>query len=341
MNKLTVCMLLVALTLPQFLVSAQPAVPTPGMGALPGAWTKYTGNPVLDAGGSGAWNEAEVFDPWVLLDGSTYRMWFTGGDAAYTTQLGYASSADGIHWNPTATPVLTAGSGWEANSVRFATVIKDGATYKMWYTGGDGSTSQTGYATSPDGTSWTRYGSNPVLAHGAAGDFDGKYAGEPSVIKTGSGYLMWYAGRGASSGGFGLATSADGTTWTKYAGNPVLTPEASGDWDALIYAPKVVYDGSRYHMWYGSADPSNTICQTGYAVSSDGIQWTKRGIVLHEGQGSEMDSASADYPTVLLNGEIFQMWYSALDSSSNAKYRIAYATAPAMDRFIFLPNVER
>ena len=124
-------------------------------------WTKDTAsNPVLLTGGSGAFDEEAIERPMVIKDGSTYKMWYSGQNASNEWQLGYATSSDGTTWtkdggNPRLPP---SGTGWDSYHVGFAWVIKDGSTYKMWYTGTDDPEddvdSQIGYATSSDGVNW-------------------------------------------------------------------------------------------------------------------------------------------------------------------------------------------
>jgi len=52
------------------------------------AWTKYGGNPVVEAVTGYAYTSAVVFD------GSTFRMWYTYWDGALTDYVGYATSGD-------------------------------------------------------------------------------------------------------------------------------------------------------------------------------------------------------------------------------------------------------
>jgi hypothetical protein len=98
---------------------------------------------------------ARLTRPSVVLDGTTYRMWFSQrtGSPIDNVNIGYASSSDGISWSvyrqsPSVCffcsitdeiiPVLAMGaeSGWDCPGVGQPSVLKDGSTFKMWYTGG-------------------------------------------------------------------------------------------------------------------------------------------------------------------------------------------------------------
>jgi predicted GH43/DUF377 family glycosyl hydrolase len=307
---------------------------------IPGAWIKLAGNPVLNTGASGAWDDTYVFAPSVILDGSTYKMWYRGASAT-GGGVGYATSPDGLAWTKHGSaPVLSPGAAgsWDAKSVSFPVVIKDGTTYKMWYTGLDASSiGRVGYATSADGITWMKYAGNPVLGVGAAGSWDSTYAGMASVIKVGTTYKLWYRGGSATGGAIGYATSPDGLAWIKYA--PAITG-GSGGWDTTPYQPAVIFDGMAYHMWYSGCDQTGDVCQEGYATSSDGAQWTRQGMVLPQGAAGAWDDASADHAAVLLVGGTLKMWYSGYHDDH---YRIGYAstTATILDNFIFLPLVTR
>jgi predicted GH43/DUF377 family glycosyl hydrolase len=308
---------------------------------IPGAWVKLISNPVLATGTPGAWDDQFTFAPSVLLDGATYKMWYAGsGAASPTRKFGYATSPDGLTWTRQGSgPVFDAGpsNGWDAK-IGFPSVIKDGSTYKMWYTGLNASDAgQVGYATSPDGVTWTRYPGNPVLSFGAGSSWDATYVGSPNVVKVGSLYQMWY--RGGLSGGIGYATSPDGIAWTKYSGNPVIA-RGSGGWDHTAYHPRVIYAGAGYHMWYSGCDPAGNLCQMGYATSPDGAQWTRQGLVLPQGAAGAWDRGGADHAAVALVGTTLKMWYSGFDGTF---YRIGYAstTANSLGQKLFLPMAIR
>jgi hypothetical protein len=115
-------------------------------------WTKDTNKPVLSYE-VGEWDYPRVDAPWVIYDGNTYHMWYSGGDI-FAWRIGHAASPDGSVWTKyPEDPVLNWGSAgsWDDGLVGFCSVILEDSTYKMWYTGGnavwDG---HIGYATAPD-----------------------------------------------------------------------------------------------------------------------------------------------------------------------------------------------
>ena len=96
-------------------------------------------------------------------------------------------------------------------------------------------------------------------------------------------------------------------------------------------------DGGTYRMWYfGKPEPS--VDNIGYATSSDGIVWTKdaNNPVLEPGAEGEWDDFGVAAPTVILDGDIFKMWYQGWQGTN--PIRIGYATS-STDFRIFLPIV--
>ena len=284
------------------------------------SWDKYSDNPVLPHGPSEAWDEHEVIYGWVMLDNETYKIWYTGSNGS-TQAIGYATSFDGITWmkhsgNPVLSPIET----WEGTHISIPTVMKDGGTYKMWYTSSQGW--EIGYATSTDGVNWTKYSGNPVLT-GTAGQWDAAGVRVGTVMLDTGTFKMWYSAPGGA--GIGYSTSMDGITWTKYSANPVLSGNNQD-------APLVLKVGSDFHMWHhlpGTA-PGTWI---GYSSSTDGIQWTEwsENPVLTEGPSGAWDAIEVQRPSVILDGNTFKMWFSGLDKhggiGAGAKTQIGYATS--------------
>jgi len=182
------------------------------------------------SGGDPWWNRGSygpcdvLYNPSASDTGTdwTFTMYYdgtTGGDEA----IGLGFSADGITWtgydadsDSKADPVLkgTYNSGdWDYNYVSRATIIKNADdNYEMWYSGGIGAMNHgIGYATSSDGINWTRDANNPIFHKDDIGYPGYPWRQErtycPSVIKDGSSYKMWFAGRG-SAYAIGYATAA-------------------------------------------------------------------------------------------------------------------------------------
>ena len=110
------------------------------------AWEKYPGNPVLSDGLGDVWDGDFVSQPTVLYDGTQYRMWYAGYDGT-DVKIGYAISDDGIEWDKDASnPVLDESGSWESIGVNSPTVVLDGNTYRMWYTGYDGANIRVGFS---------------------------------------------------------------------------------------------------------------------------------------------------------------------------------------------------
>jgi len=300
-------------------------ITTAGIGASesPVDWKKYS-DPVLDIGESGEWDDGHVEYPMVIKTESLYEMWYTGGHVgpySGNNKIGYANSTDGIHWTKyDGNPVVSTGSGWDSYYAYGPTVIKDGDTYKMWYAGYPGGTHTTiGYATSPDGINWEKYPANPVLNTG--GGWDSRYVENPTVIKDGAVYKMWYVGNSGAWSSIGYATSNDGIHWTKSSDNPVLEGEGGN-----VCRPKVIKDDSVYRMYYRGDETIHGEYRACYATSTDGINWEKSNDnpILELGEPGTWDDYGTDHPMVIKDGTTYEMWYAGYDGDSHG--RIGYAT---------------
>jgi predicted GH43/DUF377 family glycosyl hydrolase len=291
-------------------------------------WTKSGTNPVLDIGPSGSWDDEYACIPRIVYDSSIFHMWYTGNDGS-TYRIGYATSTDGVSWvKSLANPVLEFGpSGfWDDRHLLYPDIYYDGSTLHMWYSGGDGTNIRIGYASSTDIDEWKKHDANPVLNPGSSGSWDDTFTYCPTVLFDGTSYRMWYSGFDGSHVRVGYATSPDGVLWTKYAGNPVLDLGPSGSWeDYHVHYPYVLYDGTVYHMWYSGND--GTHYRIGYATSSDGITWTKYGgnPVLDLGPSGSFDDFYVSQASILYDGSTYQLWYSALQNGGIG--RIGYATS--------------
>ena len=221
---------------------------------------------------------------------------------------------------------------WDYFCAADCSVLKDGDTYKMWYTG-SGQTGtdneirvRIGYAYSYDGISWTKYENNPVLEP-TLGDWD--YVGIETVsvlldpdAPEAERYKMWYAGVNDKDTGlyaFGYAYSSDGIDWLKYAGNPILEKGSDNSWESgSPEGPAVIKDNGVFKMWYGGVDivengqDTDYRSNIGYAESEDGKNWTKYedNPVLRTGEWGNWDAAVIQDPFIMIIDGMYYMWYS-------------------------------
>jgi hypothetical protein len=157
-------------------------------------------------------SEIDSASLWTILNGTR-------------TVIGYAEYNAGTQtWNVVDDNVLGTTGSLFASSVGFPSVIKDGTTYKMWYTSFE--------STLNSGTLSTIFtdvgGTDPDRIDGLNDLLDST----KTVIK--------------------YATSNDGyKPWT-IAATPALEVTTGGDWDIVrsVGAPSVILDGTTYKMWY-------------------------------------------------------------------------------------------
>ncbi len=310
---------------------------------------KYAGGPVLSGGADGSWDEDDVETPTVLKEGDVYRMWYTGDVGTAPSQIGLATSTDGVNWTKSPdNPVMSPEEAWESGGIRVGSVISDRSIYKMWYTGFDSNGNRhVAYATSPDGVTWTKYGGNPVLEVGTFGSWDDDDVGKPSVIKENGIYQMWYEGYDGVTTRIGHATSSDGTNWIKDTSNPTLETGVPGDWDWLhAHSPSAVIYGGTYLLWY-SGRTLPPLSQIGYALSSNGRDWVGGGLFIPAGSTGDFDANGAFDPSAIVDDGSIKVWYAGVDDSGS--YNIGYATAQVCDvstapvsaHFVYLPVLMR
>lgn len=244
---------------------------TVSWGYIPSGWIDNTTNPILKKQNT-IYDGRGIGYPIVLKDDSVYRMWYLNiqnqpDSNGAMSSIGLATSNDGSIWThysktPVMKPII---NGW--NSVIMATgpVIKEGDTYKMYYDGygKNGVVFKIGMATSKDGIIWEQR-TEPIL-QGSSG-WENNSIGVWGVVKVNGIYYMYY-----HSHSIGVATSTDGITWTKYSGNPIITPSQSWERSAVGMA-SVIYDNGEFKMVYQNEDYSQSF---GYATSKDGLNWTK------------------------------------------------------------------
>ncbi len=222
-------------------------------------------------------------------------------------------------------------------------VLRDGDTWRLWYAGGDSDGHRRiCLATSPvdDPAAWTRHG--VVLDIGEPGAFDANWVVLPHVVRVNGRWHLYYTGNsGTGKGlsafpGIGLAVSDDGERWQRHPG-PVLAPSGrEGDPDRYGIAggsvlPVACPDGSTEWRFYYTGCPTlgdtvfldqqKTIC---LAVSRDGIDWQKLGMVMSRIPERDYVNVAAAGPVVWREDGGYRMVYSAIGTRWGY-YSICYA----------------
>jgi sucrose-6-phosphate hydrolase SacC (GH32 family) len=224
-------------------------------------------NPVFEAGRPGDWDAAIRERGWILKDKGSYHLWYTGydGTAEGTRQLGYATSADGIHWKRHPNNPIH-----REHWVEDMMVIKHEGTYHMFAEGKD---DQAQLLTSQDGIRWTRQGILDVRTTNGKLIEPGPYGTPTAYFENG----IWHLFYERSDSGVWLATSKDMKVWTNVQDAPVLSLGPGENDSRMIALNQIIKHQGRYYAYYhgsGSADKPR-LCSPAIATSTDLIRWTK------------------------------------------------------------------
>jgi hypothetical protein len=162
-------------------------------------WKRMSQTPVLSP--TEPWEKVALMCPDVIWDARAgmFRMWYSGGEQYEPDAIGYATSADGIHWTKHAgNPVFKSdpSAEWEKYKVTACQVVEDEGWYLMFYIGfRDVDHAQIGLARSKDGIShWERNPANPIV-HPDPGAWDHDACYKPYAIFDSQKWLLWYNGR--------------------------------------------------------------------------------------------------------------------------------------------------
>lgn len=243
----------------------------------------YSGGEAGDVGGLPAVDAGPIY----VSDGVYHTLFAAGGEDEVWDAVYHATSPDGSAWTVDPEPVAMPGvEGAASLVVGSLDQLDDG----LWVTyfhvafdvGGHGNhlyefAIRRATAAVPGGP-WT-VDPNPVLLPGNETDWDGGSVKYPSVVRTNSGWVMFYAGypsgpetKESMASGLGYAVSEDGVTWKRDA-EPVFIGEGES-WDqGSVSRVTVSLVDDRFVVLYSG----RTGGSRGAAVSGDGRSWTRIG----------------------------------------------------------------
>jgi hypothetical protein len=171
----------------------------------------------------------------MLYQNNSYHSWSNRSGPDNTIFIDYSTSDDCCTWTSVAQSVLSPESGkWDYPRVQSSSVLIDGNTYHLWYSGGVFYKWRIGYASSTDGIIWTKHKDNPVIQPGSAGSWEETYVAFGSVLfdTVNSVYKMWYyGGKNAYEGNIGYAESTvpSGVSRNNFSGQTRIYPNPAGD----------------------------------------------------------------------------------------------------------------
>lgn len=173
----------------------------------------------------------------------------------------------GAGWRKcTGNPVL----GGDLGTCFDVTVLREQDEFCMWFSWRP--KKSIALVRSRDGIHW----SEPIVVLEPDGGGVGEDAvNRPCVVKSGTGYHMWYTAQTKTQSRIGYTVSPDGMAWRRAGDGPALSPELP--WEkAAVMCPHVVLEERKglFRMWYSGGEQYEPDA-IGYATSEDGIRWTK------------------------------------------------------------------
>jgi predicted GH43/DUF377 family glycosyl hydrolase len=261
-----------------------------------GIWRRLSEMPVIAPRGSG-WESAGTFNPAVIRHGDKVAMLYRAQEKLGTSRLGYAESADGIHFTRRGQPVLTPEADYEKDGgVEDPRLVQFGDTYYLTYTGYNKRDAQLCLAISKDLIHWERKG---VIIPANKGNWNVKWTKSGAIVpeKIDGKYWIYFLGTSADNKDqAGLASSTDLLHWTETTQMPVL-PVRPGRFDSRVAEPGpppivtpkgivLIYNGADDKLVYRTGiaifdrnDPRKLLWRSDEPVFSPEKDWEKVGQV--------------------------------------------------------------
>lgn len=237
---------------------------------FPPELTRFTaakGNPIFTGAGPGAWDAKIRERGWILREGNTWHLWYTGYDGTPDgiRLLGYSTSPDGVKWTRHPNNPLIR-DHWVEDMM----VVKQGDTYHMF---AEGLNDHAQLLTSKDRVIWAKHGTLDIRTVNGQPLGEGPFGTPTAWFENGAWYLFYER----HDAGVWLAKSTDLERWTNVQDNPVLVPGPT-DYDKLMIAlNQIVKRGDRYFaVYHGTGNETKPReWSTSLASSPDLIHWTK------------------------------------------------------------------
>jgi beta-1,2-mannosidase len=259
-------------------------------------WHRLSNQPVIFPRGEG-WESAGTYNPAVIIRDRKFVMLYRAQDPNGTSRLGYAESADGIHFHRNPAPVLFPETEYEKDGgVEDPRLVEFGDTYYLTYTGYNHKDAQLCLAISKDLVVWERKG---VILPAYKGNWNIGWTKSGAIVpeKINGRYWMYFLGTSTDrTDQTGLVYSNDLVHWTEATQAPVL-PTRPGKFDSRVVEPGpppivtkdgilLIYNGADDKLRYQTGivifdrnDPARLLSRSDQPVFSPQRQWEKAGQV--------------------------------------------------------------
>jgi len=219
---------------------------------------------IISKGASGEWDADKAWVESIIWDDATNKYWLCYHNNDDGIGLAYSTNIEGPYTKHSNNPILeNSTSGWDSGYIQNGWLFKHGSYYYIIYEGSSDATwsnFKLGLAWTDDiesGT-WTKSSNNPIFDSASSG-WDSERVGEPSVVWDGSKWVLFYMGTssGAETEQIGYATTTvenpqswTTSSWTRYSGNPVISPRSNKFDKDHTADPSVYYEDGTYYILY-------------------------------------------------------------------------------------------
>ena len=222
-------------------------------------------------------------------------------------------------WVPYERNALFAGTSagtWDREIRERGFILREGDTWKLWYTGYDSRKSETkslGYATSPDGIRWTRYPKNPIFA--------GVWTEDVFVLKHDGAYQMFAEGVNDIAH---RLTSPDGIHWEEKGSLDIRRNSGEPISAGPYGTPTVWIEGGTFYLFYEREDKGIWL-----ATSKDMAVWTnvQDEPVIALGPDAYDRQAVALNQVVRYKGRYYGVYHANADAEGKAPWTTCLAAS--------------
>ena len=203
-------------------------------------------------------------EPTALGEADQIDLWYWGGSGQH---MYYANSTNGIYYNDPI-ELTDVAAGWGRSHV-----LKHNNTYYMYVVDVDASSHNFRLYTGTNKINFTSQGT--VLTYNASNAWENNMLGNLFVwVENTNDWYMLYEAKG-SEWKIGLATSTDGTNWTRYASNPVIDGTNSGNPELARIGSTILKHNNKYYLY--THEQIGTTWEIHRWYSSDLHSWTDEG----------------------------------------------------------------